>query len=59
MGVGIERAILMASAYPAAAMSSVERGKLLAGYRADFVHLKNLITAGTWVGGKNVVQEGR
>ncbi len=56
VGLPLEEALRMASAYPAAALGIAERaGRLGAGAAADFVLLgDDLTVAATWIGGRRV-----
>ena len=52
LGLTIERALRMASTYPAAFMRLADRGQIAPGLRADFVLLTEALEVrGTWVGG--------
>jgi N-acetylglucosamine-6-phosphate deacetylase len=52
LGLGVERALRMASTYPADFMRLADRGRIAAGLRADLVLLtERLEVLGTWVGG--------
>jgi N-acetylglucosamine-6-phosphate deacetylase len=52
LGLGVERALRMASTYPADFMRLTDRGRIAPGLRADFVLLSDrLAVLGTWIGG--------
>jgi N-acetylglucosamine-6-phosphate deacetylase len=52
LGLDIERALRMASTYPAAFMRLTDRGRIAPGLRADFVLLTEALDVlGTWIGG--------
>ncbi|WP_128255343.1 N-acetylglucosamine-6-phosphate deacetylase [Falsirhodobacter deserti] len=52
LGVPVEEALRMATAYPAAAMGDATRGGLRVGQRADFLHLSpDLALRGVWIAG--------
>jgi N-acetylglucosamine-6-phosphate deacetylase len=52
LGCGVERALRMASTYPAEFMRLADRGRIAAGLRADLVLLSEEVEVlGTWVGG--------
>ena len=52
LGLGVERALRMASTYPAAFMRLPDRGRIAPGLRADLVLLsRDLAVLDTWVGG--------
>jgi N-acetylglucosamine-6-phosphate deacetylase len=53
LGVPLDEALRMASAYPADALGlGRERGRLLPGFRADIVALdRSLRVTRTWIGG--------
>ena len=52
LGLGIERALRMASTYPADFMRLTDRGRIAPGRRADLVLLSaRLEVLGTWIGG--------
>jgi N-acetylglucosamine-6-phosphate deacetylase len=52
LGLGVERALAMASTYPAAFMRLADRGRIAPGLRADLVLLTAaLAVRGTWIGG--------
>lgn len=52
LGCGVERALRMASTYPAAFMGLADRGRIAPGLRADLVLLsQELEVLGTWLGG--------
>jgi N-acetylglucosamine-6-phosphate deacetylase len=52
LGLGVERALAMASTYPAAFMRLADRGRIAPGLRADLVLLTEaLAVRGTWIGG--------
>jgi N-acetylglucosamine-6-phosphate deacetylase len=60
LGLGIERALRMASTYPADFMRFVDRGRIVPGLRADLVCLTDsLEVLGTWVGGDWMSTEDR
>ena len=53
LGLSVERALRMASTYPAAFMRLSDRGRIVPGLRADLVLLtEDLAVTGTWTGGK-------
>ena len=53
LGLSVERALRMASTYPAAFMRLSDRGRIVPGLRADLVLLtEELAVTGTWTGGK-------
>jgi N-acetylglucosamine-6-phosphate deacetylase len=55
IGLPLEEALRMASVYPAQAIKADTKGRLLAGYDADFVLLnENLSIRSTWIGGRAV-----
>jgi N-acetylglucosamine-6-phosphate deacetylase len=52
LGLGVERALRMASVYPAAFMRLADRGRIAPGLRADLVLLTEALEVrGTWIGG--------
>ncbi len=52
LGLGIERALAMASTYPADFMRLADRGRIAPGQRADLVLLTEQVKVlGTWIGG--------
>jgi N-acetylglucosamine-6-phosphate deacetylase len=52
LGVPLERALRMASSYPADFMRLSDRGRIAPGLRADLVLLtEGLSPLGTWLGG--------
>jgi N-acetylglucosamine-6-phosphate deacetylase len=52
LGLGLERALRMASTYPAAFMRLADRGRIAPGLRADLVLLTAALEVrGTWIGG--------
>ena len=52
LGLGLERALRMASTYPAAFMHLADRGRIAPGLRADLVLLTAALEVrGTWIGG--------
>jgi N-acetylglucosamine-6-phosphate deacetylase len=52
LGLGRERALRMASTYPAEFMRLADRGRIAPGLRADFVLLTEALDVlGTWIGG--------
>jgi N-acetylglucosamine-6-phosphate deacetylase len=52
LGLSVERALAMASTYPAAFMRLADRGRIAPGLRADLVLLTEaLAVRGTWIGG--------
>ena len=52
LGLGVERALRMASTYPAAFMRLSDRGRIAPGLRADLVLLTDTLdVVGTWIGG--------
>jgi N-acetylglucosamine-6-phosphate deacetylase len=52
LGLGVERALRMASSYPADFMRLTDRGRIAPGLRADLVLLSDrLEVLGTWIGG--------
>ena len=52
LGLPVERALRMASTYPAAFMRLSDRGRIVPGLRADLVLLsEDLVVLGTWIGG--------
>lgn len=51
----LDEALRMASAYPAEAIGASDKGRLLAGFDADFVMLtKDLQMHSTWIGGEKI-----
>jgi N-acetylglucosamine-6-phosphate deacetylase len=52
LGVSVERALRMASTYPADFMRLTDRGRIASGLRADLVLLTGALDVlGTWIGG--------
>lgn len=57
LGLPLEEALRMASAYPAEAIGATTKGYLRAGYDADFVLLSpDLTLHSTWIGGVSVYE---
>ena len=55
LGLPLEEALRMASVYPAQAINADTKGRLLAGFDADFVMLNDdLSIASTWIAGRAV-----
>ena len=55
LGLPLEEALRMASVYPAQAINADTKGRLLAGFDADFVMLNDdLSIASTWIAGRPV-----
>ena len=55
IGLPLEEALRMASLYPAQAIKAETKGRLLAGYDADFVLLNDdLYIESTWIAGRAV-----